>query len=397
VSDAAFDRDFTLGELIGSADAGELGPALSAALQTEVALLDADGARIDGGSAPPAETRAPLTIELEPLGYLAGAVAPEQLAGAARTVRWGMLARARYRMVTDLHLDAVRTDYARLQEKHAELQRSETRYRELAARLDAEVKAQLKVLDERQRQIYQAERLAAVGQLAAGVAHEINNPLGFALSNLGSGRRYLDRLGALKGALDDAGRRAWSAAGLDALLEDFAELIDETGAGLERIARIVTDLKGFSSVDQPEEQVADINALIESLCAVLGGQLKPGVVLHRELGDVPSILCLPGHLGQALLNVLKNALQAVGERGTVRIRSLRNGDWLRVQVIDDGVGMSDSVRASAFDPFFTTRGVGKGTGLGLTVARDIVLAHSGRIHLDSSEGKGTTVTMDLPT
>jgi signal transduction histidine kinase len=300
-------------------------------------------------------------------------------------------------MVTDLHLEAVRADYAKLQQQNEALKLSEARYRELAESLDRKVKEQLQVLDERQRQLYQAERLASIGQLAAGVAHEINNPLGFAASNLASASRYLERFAELKAACGEGeAAAAWARLDLDFILEDFAGLLAETTQGLERIANIVKDLKGFSSVDQPEEQVVDVNALLDSLCAVIAGQKPAGVELRKEFGDVPQILCLPGHLGQALHNLLGNAFRAVGEHGTVTVRTFRNGDFLRLQIVDDGCGMDAETLARAFDPFFTTRPVGQGTGLGLTVARDIVLAHSGRIYLESQPGAGSTVTIDLP-
>lgn len=388
-----FDRDFSLGELLSARDADELSRVLTALVGAPVAILDERGAPF--GSTMPAAgaARAPLILELEPVGFLDASCPPAALADAARLVRWGLLSRARLRMVSDLHLEAVRADYAKLQQQNEALKASEAKYRELAASLDAKVKEQIKIIDERQLQLYQAERLASIGQLAAGVAHEINNPLGFIASNLSSAERYLGKLAELRPLVPGD---AWQARDLDFLLEDFAELLKDSRVGIDRIARIVKDLKGFSSVDQPEEQVVDLNAQLNSLLAVVIGQKPPAVTLTTDFEPLPRLLCLPGHLNQAFLNILQNALLAVADGGTVTVRTRSTGEAITVEIADTGPGIPTDIRARVFDPFFTTRSVGSGTGLGLTVARDIVLAHGGTVAVICPPHGGTSVTIKLP-
>lgn len=394
-SDVAFDRDFILDELITVRDADEMATALQAMLGSPVAVLDAGGARFGGADSPllAGAPRAPLVLELEPVGFLACACAPEALAAAARAVRWGLLSRARFRMVSDLHMEAIRADYAKLQQQNEALKASETRYRELSEALDAKVKEQLAIIDERQRQLYQAERLASIGQLAAGVAHEINNPLGFISSNLSSAERYVADFAELRPSVP---AEAWKALDLDFALEDCAELFKDSRVGIDRITRIVKDLKGFSSIDQPDEQIVDLNAQLESLLSVIGGQKPAGVTLAADFAALPPLLCLPGHLNQAFLNILQNALQAVGEQGCVSVRTRATAERITVRIADNGPGIPKDVMPRVFDPFFTTRAVGSGSGLGLTVARDIILAHSGSLSVLNPIEGGTTVMIELP-
>ncbi|MFZ2852748.1 MAG: ATP-binding protein [Rhodocyclaceae bacterium] len=394
-SDVAFDRDFILDDLITIRDADEMATALQAMLGSPVAVLDAGGVRFGGADSPllAGTLRAPLILELEPVGFLACACAPEALAAAARAVRWGLLSRARFRMVSDLHMEAIRADYAKLQQQNAALKASETRYRELSEALDAKVKEQLVIIDERQRQLYQAERLASIGQLAAGVAHEINNPLGFISSNLSSAERYVADFAELRPSVP---AEAWKALDLDFALDDFAELFKDSRAGIDRIARIVKDLKGFSSIDQPDEQIVDLNAQLESLLSVIGGQKPAGVTLDADFAALPPLLCLPGHLNQAFLNILQNALLAVGEQGRVSVCTRATAERITVRIADNGPGIPEDVMPRVFDPFFTTRAVGSGSGLGLTVARDIILAHSGSLSVLNPIEGGTTVMIELP-
>lgn len=394
-SQAAFDRDFILAELITVRDADEMAAALQNMLGGPVAVLDAGGTRFGGADHALLEgaARSPLVLELEPVGFLACACAPERLAAAARAMRWGLLSRARLRMVSELHMEAIRADYAKLQQQNVALKASETRYRELSEALDAKVKEQVAIIDDRQRQLYQAERLASVGQLAAGVAHEINNPLGFIGSNLSSAERYVADFAKLRSAVPV---ETWQALDLDFVLEDFAELVKHSRQGIDRITRIVKDLKAFSSIDQPDEQIVDLNAQLESLLSVIAGQKPAGVTINTDFAALPPLLCLPGHLNQAFLNIMHNALQAVGENGVINVRTRATAERITVRIADNGPGIPEDVMPRVFDPFFTTREVGSGTGLGLTVARDIILAHGGSVSVRNPIEGGTTVTIELP-
>jgi signal transduction histidine kinase len=298
-------------------------------------------------------------------------------------------------MVSELHLEAIAADFEKLKIEHLSVQESEARCKALAAELEQRVKEQVAILEERQRQLYQAEKLASVGQLAAGVAHEINNPIGFIHSNLTTFADYLDKFAQLRSRLDEA-RRAWADLDLDFVLADGRELVADSTAGADRIARIVHDLRGFSNIDRPEEEMVDVNDSLRAACAVIVGQKPAGVALRLDLQAVPPLLCLPGLLNQVFLNLLINALQAVGRQGEIRVGSHLEGTHIVITIGDNGEGIAADVLPRVFEPFFTTRDVGQGTGLGLTVARDVVQVHGGSIELESAIGRGTTVRIDLP-
>ncbi|HTY02325.1 MAG TPA: ATP-binding protein [Rhodocyclaceae bacterium] len=393
-----FDREFSLGELLPTDLLDAVGPALAGLVDAGLAVLTSAGGSY-WGDAPAAARREPLTVELEPAGYLASTAVPERLRAAAAVLRQLMAARVRYLMACDLHTDVVTSDYQTLLERNRALAASETRYKNLAEELEQRVAAQVELLDERQRQIYQAEKLASVGQLAAGVAHEINNPIGFVRSNVATFGTYLERLARLKQRLGDAAV-AWRELDLDFVLEDGAELVRDTLAGIDRVARIVRDLKGYSNIDRPDEEMADLNQSLNEACDMVATRLSPGVAIARDLGVLPRLLCLPGHLKQVFFGVIQNGMQAVSDAhqpGTVTVTSRAVSGGIEVAIADTGVGMTTEQLARAFEPFYTTRPVGSGTGLGLTVARDIVQAHGGRMAIDSRPGAGTNVTIFLPT
>jgi signal transduction histidine kinase len=392
-----FDRSPSLDDLLPAPLLERVCSGLTALIGADTALLDSDG-RVVGGTLAANANRTPLIVELEPIGHLAASATEARLQAAAGLLREILLARYRFLMTSRLHVESVAADYADLLEQHAALRASEARYKDLSGELEQRVAAQVKLLDERQRQLYQAENLASLGRLAAGVAHEINNPIGYVRSNLSSFAIYLQQFAALKARLDDAGA-AWQELEIDFLLGDGADLVAESIAGIDRVARIVGDLKGFSNVDRAEEAVVDLNDNLIQVVSVLRGQLPTGVSIEAEYGELPRLLCLPGHLNQVFVNLVRNAMQAIADSnrpGTVSIRTRAVDGGLEVAVSDSGVGMTPEQRERAFDPFYTTRDVGKGTGLGLTVTRDIVQAHGGRIDIESRFGFGTTATIFLP-
>jgi len=398
MSEAGFDREWRLAELLDAAALARLGPALAGLLGADPALLDATGELLWG--VPPGEMRrVPLTLELEPIGFLACAnAAPERLL-AARDLLLGVLrAEVRFKMASVLHLEAVAEDFASLKREHARLLESEARYRKLSEELEARVEHQVAQLEERQQMLYQAEKLASVGQLAAGMAHEINNPLGFIGSNLSTFKTYLERFAALQKSLP-SDSTAWRELDLDFILEDAADLLADSARGIERIARIVSDLKSFSNVDRATEEFADLNESLQHVASVMRSQLPAGVALTLALTPLPRLVCLPGHLNQLFFNIVRNAVQAIqdaGRSGEVWVSSGVVAGGIEIRVVDNGQGMSAEQREHAFEPFYTTRQVGAGAGLGLSTARNIVLAHSGRIELSSTPGLGTTVTVFFP-
>ena len=388
----AFDHDWTLAELLPADERPRLLRSLAAALDGEIELVD--------GAPPPVDHdryAAAIQIDFEPLGWLLGP--PERGAavdGIAELLRKMLLDRQRYRMASALHMESVQADFAALRAQHEALQQSENRYRDLAAQLEVRVAEQVSLIEVRQRQLYQAERLASVAQLAAGMAHEINNPIGFVRSNLNSARAYLRQICAALSSMREGDQAAWERIDADFLLADFAELIDDSIAGADRIATIIRDLKGFSNVDRDEVAVIDLRASLEELCRLLTPRLPELARLHCEGQASPRLRCRPGHLQQALHNVLDNAIKAIGPGGRIAVRCACADGWQQIEVSDDGCGIAEEHLARVFDPFYTTRAVGSGIGLGLTLARDVILAEGGRITLSSRAGEGTTVDIRLP-
>jgi len=269
------------------------------------------------------------------------------------------------------------------------------------AREQAELTALLHKVEEAQQQLLQSEKMAAIGQLAAGVAHEINNPIGFVNSNLSSLKHYVDQLlaviAAYEGGNGEAIGAARRAADLDFLREDLPALLAESQEGLGRVTRIVQDLKDFSRVDQTERQHADLNAAMQSTLNVVRNELKYKAEVILELGEIPEVDCVPAQINQVFMNLLVNAAQAIPEHGRITVRSGVAGERVWFEVEDTGRGMSDAVRQRIFEPFFTTKPVGKGTGLGLSISYDIIVKkHRGFIDVDSEPGKGSRFRIWLP-
>jgi len=261
-----------------------------------------------------------------------------------------------------------------------------------------------------QDQVLQSERLASIGQLAAGVAHEINNPIGYVFSNFGTLQAYLERLFEMLEAYEQAeSELAGSPVAvrlaalrerveLDFLKQDIPMLMGESKEGLSRVRQIVQDLKDFSRVDTHQDWVwASLHQGIDSTLNIVANEIKYRAEVRREYGDLPDIECLPSELNQVFLNLLVNAAHAItAERGLIVVRSGDAGDKVWVEVEDDGCGIAPEHLTRIFDPFFTTKPVGRGTGLGLSLAYGIVQKHQGRIDVRSEPGLGSCFRVTLP-
>ena len=268
-----------------------------------------------------------------------------------------------------------------------------------------ELELLLSKVEEAQQQLLQSEKMAAIGQLAAGVAHEINNPVGYVNSNLGTLKTYIEHLLNLVAAYERAeaggSRDELEAARRDAdiefLREDLPSLIAESRDGLGRVTKIVQDLKDFSRIDQAEHQSANLNAALESTLNVVWNELKYKAEVVRELGDIPEVQCVPAQINQVFMNLLVNAAQAIPTMGRITIRSGLDHEHVWFEVADTGTGIPEHVRKRIFEPFFTTKPVGKGTGLGLSISYDIIVKkHGGRFDVTSEPGKGTCFRIWLP-
>jgi PAS domain S-box-containing protein len=265
-----------------------------------------------------------------------------------------------------------------------------------------------------QAQLVQAEKLSSLGQLAAGVAHEINNPIGFVSSNLGTLKEYFeDILQLLRGydalltmmdrsdpvAIDAEKKRVRVLAkqiNIDFLLNDVSTLTAQSLDGMDRVRRIVQDLKEFSHVDRAERMRFNLNQGIESTLNIVWNELKYKAEVVKELGEIPEIMCYPQQINQVFMNLLVNAAQAMNEKGKIWIRSFVSGDQVAVEIEDSGCGIPEENLKKIFDPFFTTKPVGKGTGLGLSMSYGTVQKHGGKIEVESTVGKGTKFRVLLP-
>jgi signal transduction histidine kinase len=259
-----------------------------------------------------------------------------------------------------------------------------------------------------QSQLLHAEKMAAVGQLAAGVAHQINTPIGFVNSNLGTLRRYntvlLDVIEATEIIVEQHPElfaklaEITAGADLDYLREDSPSLVRESQEGLDRVKHIVQSLQDFAQPKHANMEQSDLLACLESTLDVIWSEIKDKAEVVRDLTPLPLVRCIPSQINQVLMNLLVNAAQSIEDRGTIVLRSGSDGDGVWIEIADNGVGMSDEVSKRLFEPFFTTRPVGKGTGLGLSISWDIIAnKHGGRIEVKSSVGAGATFRIWLPT
>ena len=264
-------------------------------------------------------------------------------------------------------------------------------------------------LQEQQQIVVQSEKMASLGVLAAGVAHEINNPLGYIYSNFSSLveglqdiQRFLNYMDGViaKGESADSLRDGWRNALLQFdiayLLSDYQSLALETIEGLERVKQIVADLKSFIRQEDGEKAPVDVNDCLRGALNILNNQTKYHAQVEVDYGELPVIQGYFGKLNQVFTNLIANANQAVPENGLIRISSQLVDGWIEVAVSDNGCGISEEHMRHLFTPFFTTKPVGEGTGLGLSISHGMVQEHGGEISVKSKPGEGATFTVRLP-
>ena len=258
-------------------------------------------------------------------------------------------------------------------------------------------------------QLLQAEKMASIGQLAAGIAHEINNPIGFVNSNMSSLQAYVATLFDVIARYEAALREPPAGAALAACVEqvragadlaylqtDMADLLAESMDGLKRVRDIVQSLKDFSHVGDNDWQVASLHAGLDSTLNIVGNELKYKARIDKQYGQLPSVTCLASQLNQVFMNLLVNAGQAISGEGVISIRTGHLDGWVWVEIGDTGAGIAPAHLHRIFEPFFTTKAVGSGTGLGLSLSYGIVMKHGGRIEVASEPGRGTRFTVHLP-
>lgn len=269
-------------------------------------------------------------------------------------------------------------------------------------------------LKENQKQLIQSEKMASIGLLAAGVAHEINNPISFVMSNMQTLKQYIaifktlmgDKRSLLK-ALENNDyegirkivekiKEHHTEHDMEFINEDIDNLISESHDGTMRVKDIVQNLKSFARLDEAEIEETDINACIETTLKVVWNELKYKCDVVKELSPLPRVMCYPQQLNQVFMNILINASHAIEEHGTVTIKTEATEKEVIIKFSDTGKGIPEENMAKLFDPFFTTKAVGKGTGLGLSISHGIIEKHKGHIDVESEVGKGTTFSIRIP-
>jgi len=263
-------------------------------------------------------------------------------------------------------------------------------------------------LKQTQGQILQQEKMASIGQLAAGVAHEINNPMGFITSNLGTLAKYQQKLFEyqknLEASLNETAEEGLKERAqelrkklkIDYLRDDIDDLLSESKEGAERVREIVQNLKGFSRVDQAEYAEVDLNDCLDKTLSIAANEIKYKAQVEKDYGELPLVACFPQQLNQVFLNLLVNAAQAIEDHGIICISTLDLGDMVQIDITDNGSGIPAENLEKIFEPFFTTKEVGKGTGLGMSISYEIIQKHGGDIQVASEVGQGTTFSITLP-
>jgi PAS domain S-box-containing protein len=282
---------------------------------------------------------------------------------------------------------------------------------DITARKGMEQKQQQLIarLSEAHEQLLQSEKMASIGQLAAGVAHEINNPIGFVNSNMGTLRHYVGTLLNVVDAYGEAVHKAAPGSALEAqidainreadlgyLKDDIADLVSESMDGLKRVKDIVQALKDFSHVGQNDWQYADVHAGLDTTLNIVANEIKYKATVEKHYGKLPEIKCLASQLNQVFMNLLVNAAQAIKSKGVITIATGASDGWVWVKISDNGCGIPQQNLKRIFEPFFTTKPVGSGTGLGLSLSYSIVNKHGGRIEVASKPDVGTVFTIKLP-
>jgi len=302
---------------------------------------------------------------------------------------------------------------AELAELNAQLVKDVARREQVEMEL-LERNAELNTLNDKlsvaQEYLLQSEKLASIGQLAAGVAHEINNPIGYVFSNFGVLDEYQSNLFEMLNAYEvfeatakdqrspDALRKLREKLEIDFLKKDVPALMKESREGIDRVRKIVQDLKGFSHVDSRSDwQPSDLHQGLDSTLNVINNEIKYRADIVKEYGDIPLVECVLSQINQVVMNLVINASHALGpERGKIFIRTGHTGDNVWFEVHDTGSGIPADILPHIFDPFYTTKPVGKGTGLGLSLSYGIVQKHHGTISVDTELGKGTRFRVTLP-
>lgn len=410
-----------LAEIIVPSDIRPLMASALAAGFRGAAVLDGDGLAICALGEEPAPLnldrpviRHPLYVEGEPSGTLSldvDAVTPLYAAMALiirDALQLTITNNLKRLLTTEVHTSVVQESYDQLVESNRRLVESEARYRELALELERKVEERTAELQTAYARMLQQEKLASVGQLAAGMAHEINNPNGFVLSNLTTFKKYVSRFKEMFAlyelltsrdiTLENLRRLAAERRNelkLDFIFQDSEELLKQSIEGAERIKKIVADMKSFSHIDEAPDNEVDLNEELERTLSVLRPGMPSDAEVEFNRAPLPRMRCNPGLICQAFMNIIQNSLLSRESGLRLRLGTAWERERIVITISDNGCGIPFEQVGRVFDPFFTTREVGRGTGMGLTVAREIITSYGGTIAIDSAANCGTTVVITL--
>lgn len=395
------DCDVAIDELISARELERLLGLVEEVLGRPVRLFGSRGNLLTGKSIDAAEgaTRLPVSLDFEPLAYLEANCSAERLIPIARMLEWSLQKQLQYRLVSSLHSEIVAADYAELQKRNAALQESEARYKSLSKQLEERVQEQLETIKKAERQLYEQDRLAAVGQLAAGVAHELNTPLSFITTNLDAARDYIAELKTFAQPLLEQNPNPE----VTFMFEDFNSLIKESMEGCEHASNIIKSLRDFAVVDADGEVEVDFNELVRSVCQLYQGERAHRIEFVLDLPLLPPLRCISSHIKEVIANLLSNAIDALNERKRndaptpkIEISTRQESTEILLNIKDNGPGIPEQQLKQIFVPFFTTKEVGRGTGLGLTRCRDIIRSHGGEISITNDGERGTLASIRLP-
>ncbi|MEJ2038401.1 MAG: ATP-binding protein [Desulfosarcinaceae bacterium] len=364
----------------------------------------------------------PLFHELEPKGYLAADLentdSDAMVRVAGFVLQQCMSLKHQILLTSGLHGAVVAESYTRLKNKAEQLAVSERKYRELAGGLEVEVQHKTEEIRLAQAHMMHQEKLAAIGQLSAGMAHEINTPLGFVISNLNTLGGYAKDIEALAAHYHtlsslltapgdasnaDAVQRQLNTLtafekdlDLDFLLSDLQDLVNESITGAERIQKIIIDLKTVARPGIKSEEFVDVNQSIEAVLTIVGNRLGDRIQVSTSLDPVPAVKARPQDLNQVWLSLILNAADAMDSGGCLAIATRADQGLVSIKISDTGSGIPAENLSKIFDPFFTTKDVGKGTGLGLHLVYNLVKSLKGHIQVESRVGRGTSFCVQLP-
>jgi len=385
--------------------------------QLQVLIMLADGSAVNSEtakefSAPLREIRTPLFLEGEMIGELLvrGGEADRALEGIAAILRSAIsvvLHNNLKRMLTaEMHTSLVTKTYDELLTKNLELSASEAKYRDLAQNLELKVHERTGELEKIHVRLLQQEKHASIGRLAAGVAHEINNPIGFINSNLATLKKYVKRLLEMLdwyqlqtvsiAELNESAALKSKEIKLEVIRGDVWDLLEQSLAGAERVKKIVADLKGVSHVDEVDGETFNLPLEVERTISVMKAQLPEDALVKCDLAATPPIAGSGALFCQALVNMIQNAVQAVPSGLVLQLKSRCDAEKICFTIEDNGSGIPAELRSRIFDPFFTTRDVGAGIGMGLAVVYDIVTKCGGSIVVGEAAGGGALFAIEFP-